>query len=88
MSLHINFEPHSWYMGFAIGKYAEATPNVKLDIPYFAVTDNGNTYQIDTLEGHTLKDLKTAIKRYRKICVSQGCKKTNIDYNGVCPSHR
>lgn len=62
--MSINFEPHSWYMGFAIGKYGTATPRVKLDIPYFAVIDNGNTYRIDEIEAKTLKELKQLIRQY------------------------
>lgn len=63
MSLHLEFEPHSWYMGFAIQDYrAEATG---VDGKWSAVAANGNTYSIDMLEAETLKDLKQQIKQYR-----------------------
>jgi hypothetical protein len=65
MSMQLNFEPHSWYMGFAIGRYAPHLKASKLDIPYFAVTDNGMTYQVDTIEAKTLRELKKLIKEYR-----------------------
>lgn len=64
MSLALNFEPHSWYMGFAIGQYSPHLKPSKLDIPYYAVTDNGMTGYIDQLEGNSLGMLKAKIRRY------------------------
>ena len=63
MSLHLGFEPHSWYMGFAIQK-TEANNH---PYPYIwqAYTDNGNTYTVDDLQAYTLKGLKQQIKQYR-----------------------
>jgi hypothetical protein len=64
MSLSINFEPLSWYKGFAIGRYAPELPANKLDIPYFAVTANGMTGYLVEFEGTTLKELKQQITKY------------------------
>lgn len=65
MSLHLEFEPHSWYMGFAIKKDV-----VKRLVLYPAIaewsayTDNGNTYQVDRLEASSLIGLKQKIRDY------------------------
>lgn len=59
MSLHLEFEPHSWYMGFAI-KQGTANPNTE----YLAVTANSNTGYVDSLEAKTLADLHEQIKHY------------------------
>lgn len=56
MGLHIDFEAHSYYMGFAIKKNKGAK--------WEAYTDNGNTYQIDVLEARTLEQLKHKICDY------------------------
>lgn len=91
MSLYIEFEPHSWYKGFAV----RLDPNhndpcvFRYDIdkkhcivhgysinPFYnncegfapkwsAVTANGMTGYVDTLESDTLKDLKQRITDYR-----------------------
>lgn len=65
MSLYIEFDPHSWYKDFAIKRYAPHMKASKLSIPWYAVTDNGNTYQVDTIEAETLKQLKQLITDYR-----------------------
>ena len=63
MSLHIEFEPHSWYRGFAIEKPEHNDPENYNR--YYAYTDNGNTYRVDTLQADTLKELKQLITLYR-----------------------
>lgn len=62
MSLYIEFEPHSFYKGFAIKKntVSELHP-----LKWTAVTDDGNTYQIVSKSGRTLKELKQKITEYR-----------------------
>lgn len=65
MSMSLEFEPHSWYMGFAIKK----SPLKKLALypqafEYTAYTDEGNTYQIIELKEYTLTDLKAEIRGY------------------------
>lgn len=73
MSLHLEFEPHSWYMGFAIQDYlGQDHPRLKnpntgeaISMRWRAYTDNGNTYRVDELEADTLKNLKRQIKEYR-----------------------
>lgn len=66
MSMHLEFEPHSWYMHFAIKHNPEITSNDITGWPWEAYTDNGNTYQIDKLWASKLTDLKAQIKQYRK----------------------
>jgi hypothetical protein len=58
MSLYLEFEPHSWYMGFAI--------KAKEGGLWSAYTDDGNTYTIVEREASTLKELKALIKDYHK----------------------
>ena len=57
MSLYLEFEPHSWYMGFAIEEK-------KAGGLWTAYTDDGNTYTIVEREASTLKELKALIKDY------------------------
>lgn len=54
MSLHLEFEPHSWYMGFAIKQPTNGWPTWS----WTAFTDNGNTYRVDELEAKTLRGLR------------------------------
>lgn len=63
MSLSINFEPHSWYRGFAIKK----TEAVNHPHPYIweGFTDDGMTYRIVELRAYTLAALKKQITEYR-----------------------
>lgn len=70
MSLYLNFEPHSWYKGWAIRKEVEpgvenasGTGFVNVN-QWSAYTDNGDTYRVDELEAGTLRELKQAIKEY------------------------
>lgn len=53
MSMTLEFEPHSWYMGWAVKKGA---------FIWRAYTDNGNDYTIREAYGRTLKELKQNIK--------------------------
>jgi len=68
MSLSINFEPHSWYMGFAISPTDElVASNLPLPVErkrWQAYTDNGNTYNVDLVEGSSLSELKSNIRTY------------------------
>lgn len=69
MSLHLEFEPHSYYKGFAIRKWNldGFTPTEKLEFtPWTAYTDNGNTYRIDELNANTLQELKQSITAYHQ----------------------
>lgn len=71
MSLHLEFEPHSWYKGFAIydnrDYHIQATVGGALSPhKWHAFTDNGNTYRIDELASYSLKDLKLLITDYHK----------------------
>lgn len=66
MSLYIEFEPHSWYKGFAIR--LNETPEIENDmngVKWVGYTDNGNTYRVDKLHANTLKELKQLITLYR-----------------------
>lgn len=62
MSLHLEFEPHSFYKGFAI-KFTEMG---RAYHRWTAYIDNGNTYCVDELEAYTLKELKQLITDYHK----------------------
>ena len=64
MSLHINFEPHSWYKGFAIKKTPQMMAGGILN-HWQAYTDDGNTYRIIERESSTLEELKQKITEYR-----------------------
>lgn len=67
MSLHLNFEPHSWYMGFAIKKNgaddADA-PYHEAEAAWEAYTADGNTYRVVDFEAKTLERLKSKIRQY------------------------
>jgi len=58
MSLTLDFEPHSWYKGFAIQHMPLNEYN------WYAYTDNGMTGFIDEEHANTLKELKELITRY------------------------
>lgn len=75
MSLYIDFEPHSWYMGFAIKKGIYGDDGEK----YTAYTVNGMTGFLVTLGAMTLKELKQQIKQYR---INEN-KRTERLYKGV-----
>jgi len=64
MSLYIDFEPHSWYKGFAIRKVDDWHQNTGVTL-WVGLVDNGNTYQVDEVTGRTLKELKKNITSYR-----------------------
>lgn len=64
MSMHLEFEPHSWYYGFAIKKeYLIADPESR-QIAWLGFIDDGNTYSIVELEADTLRNLKQQIRGY------------------------
>lgn len=60
MSLHLEFEPHSWYMGFAIAP----RDNSGKGFAWVGYTDNGNTYHVDEIHASTLKTLEYDIREY------------------------
>lgn len=71
MSLHLEFEPHSWYMGWATKDNRESGhDNSNLERPleghawkWSAYTDNGMTGYIEETHADTLKQLKQQIKQ-------------------------
>lgn len=65
MSLYVEFEPHSWYMGFAIRNNYGLYRSKMFHQRWTAYTDNGNTYQVDELNSLTLTNLKEKIREYR-----------------------
>lgn len=75
MSLHLNFEPHSWYKGFAIRDNRTSGHDQRnLERPleagegyrWSAYTDDGNTYRIIERHADTLRELKQHIKEWHK----------------------
>lgn len=62
MSMHLKFEPHSWYMGFAIKMDPLSSPESSWK--WLGVTVDGNTNNIHELTADTLDDLKYKIRRY------------------------
>lgn len=64
MSLHLEFEPHSWYMGAAIRK-SDGVGIFKGMTAWKGYYLNGMTGFIVDFEAATLKDLKRKIKAYR-----------------------
>ncbi len=62
MSMYLNFETHSWYMGFAIEKDPLSSPESSWK--WTGLTDDGNTYQIIEFNADTLRDLKQQIRDY------------------------
>lgn len=65
MSMYIDFEPHSWYMGTAI-KHNIADdsdkPFEENDYEWKGYLENGWNYTIVEFSSSTLKDLKRQIK--------------------------
>lgn len=70
MSLHLDFTPHSWYMGFAIQKTNIAKNDIR-NYPFNAYIDDGNTYRVDEVHGHTMTEIKAAIREYH-LCKHNG----------------
>lgn len=70
MSMHLEFEPHAWYMGFAIQKTG-IDKNDITDYPFNAYIDNGNTYMIDEVHGATLAEVKENVREYH-LCKHNG----------------
>lgn len=64
MSMHLEFEPHSWYMGFAIRDNLMGQGHIEGITKWTAYTDDGNTYRIIDLEAGTLERLKSKIRQY------------------------
>lgn len=64
MSLHLEFEPHSWYMGFAI---QDPPPTIGggYNGVWRAYIDN--SFYVDELCATTLRDLKRQIRGYHLI---------------------
>ena len=59
MSMILDFEPHSWYKGWAIKKM---TPTKLHPLKWQAMTDDGvRTYAIISVSAKTLKGLKIKI---------------------------
>lgn len=66
--MYLEFEPHSYYKGFAIKKRDVDNTGVTGDnreYPWSAYTDNGMTYNIVERNAYTLKELKQQITEYR-----------------------
>lgn len=62
MSMHLEFEPHSWYMGAAI----EHRVSFPRKIAWVAYIEDGMiTYSVINITASTLKQLKQKIKEYR-----------------------
>lgn len=65
MSLHLEFEPHSWYMNTAIKDDRDiAKRNGGMEYRWYAVGLNGMTGYLVEFESNTIKDLKKQIKTY------------------------
>ena len=62
MSLHLNFEPHSHYMGWAIKKTV-GHYNTRTGRDWVAYTANGMTGYIEETHADTLAALKQQIKQ-------------------------
>lgn len=60
MSMYLDFEPHSWYMGFAVKDDRIDTAG---DV-WAAYTDDGITYRVLSLTAETLGSLKEQIRDY------------------------
>lgn len=58
MSMKLDFEPHSWYMGAAI-------EHVKRDHEWYAYYEDGMvTYSVITFRDTTLAGVKQQVKRF------------------------
>lgn len=67
MSLHISFEPHSWYQGVAIEDCrGEGNGAGGFVARWYGVTANGMTGYLVEFEADTLTELKQQIKDYRR----------------------
>jgi len=59
MSMYLEFEPHSWYKGYAIKKN---DISVEQPLKWTGLTDDGvKTYAIVSISARTLKELKNKI---------------------------
>jgi len=77
MSLTLDFEPHSYYRGFAIKRVDTITGH---KVGYEAYIDNGDTYRVDMVEAFTLKRLREHIRAYH---YAQQQYRENRLYNGL-----
>jgi hypothetical protein len=68
MGMYLDFEPHSYYMGFAIQCNLSDIRGHESGYPLMsrwqAYAENGNFYVIDKLEADTLHELKKLIRDY------------------------
>ena len=65
MSLHLEFEPHSWYMGFGIRQPAKRGDR------WEAYTADGMRNDIVYKDGHTLAEVQAAIREWH-LCQHNG----------------
>lgn len=69
MSMYVEFEPHSWYMGAAIKQnksvlYERLNGNWNAS-KWSGYLENGWNYTIIEFEADSLKEIRQQIKRYR-----------------------
>jgi hypothetical protein len=64
MSLHLEFEPHSWYKGFAIKRQDLIAGPEDNQSYWYGVTPNGMTGFLVEFEAMTLRELKQQITEY------------------------
>jgi hypothetical protein len=69
MSLHLEFEPHFHYMGFAV--YDNRNYTLQGDVGglpsqyrWHAFIDNGNTYRVDEVKAYDRSELRRVIREY------------------------
>lgn len=70
MSMYLEFEPHSWYMGAAIKKWDGVGYKYHFNASGYkweAYIEDGNHYTVNILGADTLKDLKDKIKEYYRV---------------------
>jgi hypothetical protein len=67
MSMHLNFEPRYWYMGFAIRNNHDLLDGYSEDAnmgKWSGYIDDGNSYTIHSRHANTLESLKREIRIY------------------------
>lgn len=64
MSMYLEFEPHSWYKGFAIKHEKRA---YEVFDKWVAYAEDGMHYSIIELHNKTLRELKQQITQYRSL---------------------
>lgn len=72
MSMYLEFDPHSWYMGAAIRdnsqtdrKDGNSWTHIQPQRWTAYIEDGIRTYSVVELHAHTLSELKQKIKEYR-----------------------